>query len=129
MPIDYKKDEDFLVRYANNSHLEASTWDLKITFGQTDQTQGQNAVVQHTSITIPWPYAKIFAYMLQAQIVAKECEDGHIAAPANIISPPLQELPDDVRRRLKHPQEGIAAINKLWQKFLEENPEASPETK
>ncbi len=126
-PIDARRDpEDFATRYANNALFESTIWDLKITFGQTDIVQGPNVVVQHTAITIPWNYAKIFAYLIQAQIAAQEAEFGHIPVPSNILNAPLDKLPDEMAATVKHPKEQVAAIQKLWKEFLADNPEAKP---
>jgi hypothetical protein len=126
-PIDARRDpEDFATRYANNALFEPTVWDLKITFGQTDVAQGPNIIVQHTAITLPWTYVKIFSYLLEAQIVAQEAEHGHIPVPANILNQPLDQLPDEMAAAMKHPKEQVAAIQKLWKEFLTANPELKP---
>jgi len=123
-PIEYRRDpEDFATRYANNVHLESSVWDMKITFGQTDLMLGPNIIVQHTAITIPWPYAKIFLYLLQTTIAAQEAEVGHIDVPANILAPPFEAPNQEMLDRLKHPKEGLAAVHKVWEEFVTANPE------
>ena len=123
-PIEYKRDpEDFATRYANNAAFEGSIWDLKMTFGQTDLALGPSVIVQHTAITIPWPYVKIFAYLLEANIAAREAENGHIDVPPNILGPPAQSPSDEMIASLKHPNEGLAAIHKVWAAFVEANPE------
>jgi Protein of unknown function (DUF3467) len=125
--IDYRRDpQDFVVEYSNNAVLESTNWDLKIIFGQTDQSLGENVIVQRTAITLPWPYAKILAYLLQANLAAREAEDGHIVIPKNIIGPPPAEIPPEQAAKLKHPKEGKEVIHKLWQEFLAANPEAKP---
>lgn len=123
-PLDARRDpEDFATRYANNALFESTIWDLKITFGQTDIAQGQNVVIQHTAITIPWNFAKIFSYLLQTQIAAQEAEFGHIPVSPNILNPPLEKLPEDVAAMVRHPKEQVAVIQKLWKEFLSANPE------
>jgi hypothetical protein len=123
-PIEYRRDaEDFATRYANNAHFEPSAWDLGITFGQTDQVQGPNVIIQHTAITIPWSYAKILVYFLQLNIIGQEIENGHIKVPPNILAPPPKTLPEETQKELKHPKEALAAVHKLWDEFLEANPE------
>jgi hypothetical protein len=99
---------------------------MKITFGQTDLTQGPNVIIQHTAITIPWPYVKIFLYLLQVNIVAHEAEVGHVAVPASILGAPPPEVSAADMARLKHPKEGMAAVQKLWKEFIAANPEAKP---
>jgi hypothetical protein len=122
-PIQYIKDEDFLYRYANNAFFESTSWDLKITFGQTETQISPNSVIQHTAITVPWPYAKVLVYFLQVQIAAKEAEDGRIVVPKGILRPPPNELPKEAEGKLKHPQEGIEAIKRTWAAFVAANPE------
>ena len=57
--IERSQTEDFRNTYANNVLFETSVWDLKMIFGQLDQRLGQNAVVQHTAVAVPWPQVKI----------------------------------------------------------------------
>ncbi len=126
-PIDARRDpEDFATRYANNALFEGTVWDLKITFGQTDISQGSNVIVQHTAITMPWNYVKIFSYLIQAQLAAQEAEYGHITVPSNILNPPVDKLSDELSATAKHPKEQVAAIKKLWEDFLAANPELKP---
>jgi hypothetical protein len=121
--IVFKREEDFYSGYANNTLFEGTIWDLKIYFGQTDIAQGANVVVQHTAITLPWNYAKIFSYLLQTQIAAREAEDGRIPVPKHIVPTPPTAMPTEFSAHLKHPKEGIEAIQKLWQAFVAANPE------
>ncbi len=123
-PVEFRRDpEDYATRYANNAYMEATIWDLKIIFGQTDIALGPNIVVQHTAITMPWPYVKIFSYLLQSQIVAREAEDGHIPCPTTILIPPPEKIPEEAAANFKHPDEQVAAIKKLWKAFVHANPE------
>src|ERR1700680_2074736 len=85
--IDYRKTDDFAAGYANNVFLEGSLWDLKLVFGQNDQQIGQNAVVQHTAITIPWPQIKVLTYFLQNHLAAHEIANGRLIIPPNVIPP------------------------------------------
>jgi hypothetical protein len=122
--IDYRRDpEDFATRYANNANVETSVWDMKLTFGQTDLALGPSVIVQHTAITIPWSYAKIFVYLLQANIAAREAEAGHIDVPTKILMPPPEAPTEEMRAGLKHPKEGHAAVQKVWEEFIAANPE------
>jgi hypothetical protein len=122
-PPEFRRDEDFIVRYANNAQFEVSSWDLKITFGQTDLAIGPNVVVQHTAMTMPWPYVKVFSYLFQVQVAAHEAENGHIEVPHSILNAPPPSLSEEVAATLKHPKEGLEAIKKLWKEFVAANPE------
>lgn len=73
--------EDFASVYANNVHFELSAWDLKIICGQLDQSGGGMEVEWHTAVTIPWPVAKIFSYLLRTNIAMYEAGNGTIHVP------------------------------------------------
>jgi len=66
----FERDEDFLPVYANNVLFEPSVWDLKMIFGQLDQSEGKAVVEQHTAVTIPWAQAKVLSYYLQVNLTA-----------------------------------------------------------
>lgn len=125
-PIEFRRDEDFFSGYANNAYLESTGWDLKLIFGQTDLKAGDNVVIQHTAITLPWPYAKVLSYFLQMHIAAHEAENGHVAIPNKAVLEPPSELPPELVGKLKHPKEGLAVMHKLWKEFSAANPEAKP---
>jgi hypothetical protein len=124
--IEFRRDEDFTGLYANNVNLEATIWDLKMTFGQTDVAAGPNVVVQHTAITLPWSYVKLLSYLLQAQVAAREAEEGHIPVPVRILPAPPDKLPEEMASAMKHPKESLAVIQKLWKEFVAANPEMNP---
>ena len=124
--IDYRRDQEFLIRYANNTYLESTVWDCKITFGQTDLAEGKNVVVQHTAITLPWPYVKLFIYLLQTHLASREAEDGRIPVTKGMIAPPPTQMPKEYEGKLKHPKEALDAVQKLWKEFIAVNPEAKP---
>ncbi|MCX6636366.1 MAG: DUF3467 domain-containing protein [Acidobacteria bacterium] len=79
---------DFDDVYANNSRFEISAWDLKIHFGQLDQSSGQATVDWNTAITVPWTQAKLLSYFLQLNIAIYEAENGKIQLPRGIVPPP-----------------------------------------
>ena len=56
-----------------------------------------NVVVQHTAITLPWNYVKLLSYLLQANVAAREAEDGHISGSPEDYLLPLQR---NFQRRL-----------------------------
>jgi hypothetical protein len=76
--------DDFVSVYANNVFFEQSVWDLKIIFGELDQSTG--VIEQHTAVTVPWTLAKIALYYLATQIAGHEIINGKIALP-DIIMP------------------------------------------
>jgi hypothetical protein len=124
--ISNTQSEDFRSTYANNVHFETSVWDLKITFGQLDQKLAPNAVVQHTAVTLPWPQVKLFAYLLQVNIMVHEQLNGRIRVPAGIIPDPEKikastQMFTDAEAIQKHAIE-------LYNAFVKENPEAAGES-
>jgi hypothetical protein len=97
-PLEIRRVEDFISRYANNVHLEVSVWDLKLLFSQFQQPPGETAFIQqHTAITIPWVQVKLLTLLLQLNIITHEAVNGKITVPAYIlppISPPGPEVTD-----------------------------------
>jgi len=89
------RSEDFEERYSNNVQFEPSAWDLKLLFGQLDQSAGAEATVvrQHTSMTITWVQAKILSYFLQVNIRAHEIDNGRIVVPTRVLPPDPEALP------------------------------------
>jgi hypothetical protein len=118
-----KLDRDFISRYANNVAIETTLWDLKLIFGQTDDTIGANSVTQHTAITLSWTYLKVFNYLISSQLAQRELEYGRIQIPNNLVSPPPAELTPEMRAGLRHPDEWLALIKKMHEEFVAENPE------
>lgn len=81
----FERDEDFASLYANHVWYEPSVWDLKLIFGELDQSRGPNAVTQHTAIALSWIQAKIMSYYLQVNIAAYEVRNGKIKVPADVV--------------------------------------------
>lgn len=124
--VEHRRADDFVARYANNVFFEISLWDMKITFGELDQSLGENVVVQHEAITMPWPAAKILSYFLQLNLAAQEARTGRFVLQPGIIS----LVPDKVPKELANDRKAIkahTAMRKIQQAFLAENPEAAPE--
>jgi hypothetical protein len=80
-----QRSDDFASTYANNVMFEQSVWDLKIIFGELDQTEG--IVDQHTAITLPWTGAKLALYYLATQIAGHEAVNGKIHIPEAVLPP------------------------------------------
>jgi hypothetical protein len=93
---DFTRDEDFTSLYANNVRYESSAWDVKIIFGQLDQSggAGKTIVEQHTAVTVTWPNAKIMAYFLLANCLIQQSQTGPIQIPLAVI-PPRPEPSDE----------------------------------
>ena len=90
-----QRSDDFTSAYSNNVSFEASVWDLKIIFGELDQSAG--VIEQHTAITVPWAIAKLAVYYLGTQIAAHEVMNGKIAIPQSVMAPPPPPLTGEQR--------------------------------
>ncbi len=124
-PIDYRKTPTFKNEYANNVFLEPSVWDLKLNFGQLEQSIAPNVVAQHTGISMPWNQVKVFSYFLQLHLLAYEQENGRIRVAKNIVKPVL--APDKkTTKNFPEAMEKHRAIMKLYEDFMAANPEAHP---
>jgi hypothetical protein len=121
-PIEYKRRDDLLELYANNAQFLSSAWDLKIVFGELDQSLGSNVVVQHSAITMPWSHAKVMALFLLIHVTGHESQMGRIPVPHGIIPEPPKEAP------LGTSEKTLKAFKKLYDDFIAANPEAAPES-
>lgn len=121
--INYRRSEAFFQSYANNVYLLTSNWDLKLIFGELDQMQSPNLVVQNGSVTLPWAQVKVLAYFLSLQLTAHEAEFGRLVIPSSIIP----EIPAQRPKGFENvPEETWQQLRKLYATFLAENPEALP---
>jgi hypothetical protein len=64
--------EGFQSIYANSVVFEPSAWDLKLIFGQLDQSVDPAATRQTVSVTISWQQAKLALFWLKVQVQAME---------------------------------------------------------
>jgi hypothetical protein len=89
----FERVEEFDALYANNVQIEQSVFDLKMVFGQLDQSQpGKMRVEQHTSITISWVQAKLLLFYLQLNIAGYESQNGKIKIPDDVMPVPIPPL-------------------------------------
>lgn len=114
---EFERDEDFLSVYANNVLFEPSVWDLKMIFGQLDQSEGRAVVEQHTAVTIPWAQAKVLSYYLQVNLTAYEIENGRIAIPTGVLPPEPGPIPPELEGNQQAKAIREAAI-RLREQFL-----------
>jgi len=113
-----ERSEDYDSVYANNVTLEATFWDLKLSFGEVDQ--GMATISQHTGVTIPWSMAKIFAFLLQAQIIGYELQNGQIKIPRELIPAPFPPPTEEQQRADPNAKHAYEAISKLRNSFVHE---------
>jgi hypothetical protein len=86
--------------YANHVFMEPSFWDLKLLFGQLDQSVEPLTVKQHTEITTSWAQAKVMNHFFNVQIAAYELMNGKIRLsktilPAEIAAPTPEQLNEE----------------------------------
>ena len=109
--------EDFSSAYANQVRFEASAWDLKIVFGQLDQSSGTAAVEWHTAITVPWVQAKIGVYTLQSHVAAYEGFYGKIPIPFDVVPPPPTKPSKEEIKQKPVAKALYETILKLYEQF------------
>jgi hypothetical protein len=109
MPIETKRAEDFSSLYANNVRFESSVWDLRILFGELDQSaeQGKHVVELHTAIAIPWVQVKLMIYYLQLNLFLHEAENGKVRIAQRVFPPdpgpmPPKEFENDPTAKALH---------------------------
>jgi hypothetical protein len=114
--IELKRDEDYTSLYANNVRFESSVWDLKLIFGELDQSEGKEVIEQHTAITLPWAQAKLLMHFLNVQIAAHELTFGKIPIPPSVVPQELSVTPE-----LQSNESAAAVVelaNKLRSEFI-----------
>lgn len=124
--IEFKRVEDFERSYANNVQVLSNNWDLELVFGELDQAQGPNIIIQHTAITIPWAQAKILWYFLGVHITGHESEFGRIKIPAAIIPEVSEQKPKALEQVPDHLWK---QFRKQYEDFIKANPESAPKQK
>jgi len=92
-PRPFRRPDDFASLYANNVQFETSVWDLKLLFGQLDQSETPNFVEQHTAVTLPWVQAKLCAYFLTLNVLINQALNGKIEIP-NSVMPTRPDMND-----------------------------------
>jgi hypothetical protein len=110
--------DDVSEAYANNIYYEASSWDLKLIFGQLDQSGGKAKIELHTAITIPWAQARLMIYWLRGHIEAHELVNGKIDFPPTVIPPPLPPLTEEVKKSEPNAEAIYAIFNRLRDEFI-----------
>jgi hypothetical protein len=115
--LPYERAANFTSTYANNAFFEPSAWDLKIIFGQLDQSEGKAAVKQHLAVTVPWAQAKLALYYLRLQVAAMEMQSGKIAIRADLIPPEPPPLTPE-QEKMPGAKELRDIVLKIREEFL-----------
>jgi hypothetical protein len=110
--------EEVYEAYANNVYYEASSWDLKLIFGQLDQTEGKVRIVQHSAITLPWPLVKLMVFWLRGQIEAHELANGKIRVPPPVIPPELPPVTEEMKKSDPNAEAVFAIFNRFREEFI-----------
>jgi hypothetical protein len=127
--VQYRRIAEFAEEYANNTLFETSNWDMKIIFGQLDQSLGPNVVLQHTAITMPWPQVKVLVYFLSLNLLFHEARAGRVQILAGLVPDMSQRMPKELREEGITSEETWRAAQKLYEDFIAANPEADPKKK
>lgn len=120
--IERQRSGEFESKYANHVWLESSTWDLRLTFGEYDSALGENAVSQHTAITLPWPEVKVLAYLLQVHLTLHEADFGRLLLHSGAINPVPEEVPKEFENNPSMVR-AYKMMRQLYTEFIAANPE------
>jgi hypothetical protein len=112
-PSSMKQIDDFSSGYANYVFLENSFWDLKLVFGQLDQSVTPPTTEMHTAITIPWAQAKILSYLIRAHVAGYELTNGKIRIPPSVLPPELPIPTEEQKKAEPNAQEIFETIKRL----------------
>jgi len=83
-----RRDEDFMVGYANHVGVESNAFDLKMIFGIYDHRNPLRvAIDQFASVNVPWAQVKILILFLQMHVAGYEAENGKIKVPDSALPP------------------------------------------
>jgi hypothetical protein len=113
-PLDFKRDDDFVSLYANNVRFEPNVWDLKMVFGELDQSTGTTIVDQHTAISVSWRQAKLLAYYVGVNLIIHEADNGPVYLPPSVIPAPFDPALVADTPRLVPVWELLAAMHKRF---------------
>jgi hypothetical protein len=114
----YRRVDDLYVDYANNVYLESSVWDLKLIFGQLDQSTSPVTTEQRAALTIPWMQAKLLSYLLSVHVLAHETGCGKIAVPDAVLPPPITPPTEEAIKADPSVQEFYRQAETLYNQFL-----------
>jgi hypothetical protein len=106
--------------YANNVRFEGSVWDLKLLFGELDQSidgKSNEVVVLHTAMTIPWSTAKLGLYYLGLHVALHELEEGKIHINPRVLPPVPPPLPPELENN-ELAKRGHELALKMYQEFI-----------
>lgn len=121
---EHRRTPEFISRYANNVQFESSVWDLKLLFGELDQSTDPHAIQQHTSVILPWQQARLIAYFLIVNTTINEAQNGRMSFPSRLVPPrpdPGDPSLDETGKRV------ITYLAWVHDQFFSPNPYIPPE--
>ena len=116
--VQFERGPNFCSSYANNVRFESTVYDLKLIFGQSEQRDGKEVIVQHTAITMPWAAIKGGLYYLELNVLLHELYNGKISIPPGQIPAPFPEPSAEVRAADPRAQEVYESGNRIRESFL-----------
>lgn len=105
-PVKIQRVDDFLAVYANNVVVDATAWDLRLTFGQFEKLPDDSMVNnQRLSVNMPFGLAKLMLFWIELQIISHEIQTGKrvgmrsglIPDPPTLIGPENENDPNFVK--------------------------------
>jgi hypothetical protein len=115
--LQYERVDNFISTYANNAFFEGSAWDLKIIFGQLDQSEDKTVIKQNVAVTVPWAQAKLALYYLRLQVEAMEIQSGKIVIRSDLVPPEPPPLTPE-QEKMPGSQEIRELVLRLREEFL-----------
>jgi hypothetical protein len=89
------RDQNFTYLYANSVISEGSAWDLRLTFAQFEELDGNPITRQKVAVVLPFGLAKLAMYWMQVAIISHEMETGQAINIRQNIRPPAPSKPSE----------------------------------
>ena len=91
--LNFIRSDRFVKIYANNALIEASIWDIRVTFGEMTISEGKTTVEQLVAVVMSPHHAKALASVLTNHIEKYEQSVGEIKLPPRDDGPkPAKEV-------------------------------------
>jgi hypothetical protein len=79
--MNFVRSDKFIRVYANNTQIEATVWDVRLTFGDMTVSEGKVTVEQILAVVISPQHAKALVNVLANNIAKYEQDIGEIKLP------------------------------------------------
>jgi len=113
-----RRSEDFFFDYANYVHMEHSAWDLKLVFGQLDQSATPASTELRSAITLPWLAVKVLAFYMTVNLRAFELTNGVIRVPKESLPAVLPPPTEEQLKTAPNLTEFVAEMNEFREEFF-----------